>query len=164
MSDLAPESGTPGPSSAVRGDLAGGTAVFALALAFVYAVTTRLGGSRLAGAGAAVALAFSHTFWHYSVITGVRSLNALFLALLLWLLIRWRSQGSEAAGLVLPAAFFLLGMTNHLVLFLALPGLVFFAVTTRPDLVRRRRTLGSWAASPPSVSRCSCCPPGHGGR
>jgi hypothetical protein len=118
------------------------TAVWgALALAFVYAVSARLGGSRLAGAGAAVALGFSHTFWYYSVLTGVRTLNALCLALLLWLLIGWRSRGADPAGLVLPAAVFLLGLTNHLVLFLTLPGLAFFAAATRPDLVRRGRTL-----------------------
>jgi len=118
------------------------TAVWgALALAFVYAVSARLGGTRLAGAAAAIALAFSHAFWHYSVLTGVRTLNALCLALLLWLLVAWRSRGADAAGLVLPAALFLLGLTNHLVLFLALPGLVFFAAATRPDLVRRGRTV-----------------------
>jgi hypothetical protein len=114
----------------------------ALAVALVYEVATRLGGSRLAGAGAAAALAFSHAFWHYSVIAGVRTLNALFLALLLWLLVRWRAAGAGAGGLVLPAAVFLLGLTNHLVLFLALPGLVFFVAATRPDFFRGRRGLG----------------------
>ena len=103
------------------------TAAFgALALALVDRVTVTLTGSRLAGPATAVALGLSHTFWYYSVQTGVRTLNALFLALLLWLLLRWRASGARAADLVLPAAVFLLGLTNHLVLFLALPGLVFF--------------------------------------
>ena len=114
----------------------------ALALTFVYAAAAKLGGSRLAGAGAAAALAVSHTFWHYSVATGVRTLNAFFLALLLWLVVDWRSKGAGAARLVPPAAVFLLGLTNHLVLFLALPGIVFFVGATRPELVRPTRALG----------------------
>jgi hypothetical protein len=116
-------------------------ALGALALAFVYAATARLGGSRLGGAGAAVAMGFSHTFWHYSVITGVRTLNVLFLAVLIWMLAEWRARGAPPSGLIVPALVFALGLTNHLVLLLALPGLVLFVVASRPDLFRRKATL-----------------------
>ena len=123
------------------------TAAFgALAITFVYAATARLGGSRLAATGAAVALGLSHTFWHYSVITSVRTLNALFLALLIWMLAEWRAGGARPAGLLVPALVFALGLTNHFVLALALPGLAFFVVAARPDLFRRRTTLALLAS------------------
>ena len=123
------------------------TAAFgALAITFVYAATARLGGSRLAATGAAVALGLSHTFWHYSVITSVRTLNALFLALLIWMLAEWRAGGARPAGLLVPALVFAVGLTNHLVLALALPGLAFFVVAARPDLFRRRTTLALLAS------------------
>jgi hypothetical protein len=121
------------------------SAVFgALALAFVFAATVRLGGSRVGGAGAALALGLSHTFWHYSVMTGVRTLNALFLAALVWLLAQWRAAGARGPLLPLAALAFVAGLANHLVLLLALPGFAFFVLATRPGLVRGKR---AWIAA-----------------
>ena len=72
----------------------------------------------------ALSLAFSSLLWSQAVISEVYALLALFAALLLWLLIRWRNGGSDRT-LWLAGLAFGLGLGNHLTLaFAALPAIL----------------------------------------
>ena len=71
-------------------------------------------------AATALSLAFSSLLWSQAVISEVYALLALFAALLLWLLVRWRNGGGD--GFLWLAAFvFGLGLGNHLTLAFAAP-------------------------------------------
>ena len=73
----------------------------------------------------ALTLAFSSLLWSQAVISEVYTLLALFAALLLWLLVRWRAGGDDRllwlAGLGLG-----LGLGNHITLALGLPAAAIF--------------------------------------
>jgi hypothetical protein len=72
----------------------------------------------------ALTFAFSPLLWSQAVISEVYALLALFAALLLWLLVRWRQGGGE--NTLWLAAFVLgLGLGNHLTLALAVPAALF---------------------------------------
>jgi len=115
------------------------SAVFgALTVALVYASTFKLTRSQLAGWVAALALCFSHTFWLHAVITEVYTLNAFFVALLVYLLLKWREQSKAVHWLCLAALTFLLGLTNHLILAALLPALVCFILLTEPSWISNR--------------------------
>lgn len=78
----------------------------------------------VAGLTAGLSLAVSGLFWSQAVIAEVYTLHTLFLALSLWLLLRWRRRGSvylPLAGLSLG-----LGLGNHLTLLFLLPGVLLF--------------------------------------
>ena len=102
----------------------------ALAAAFLADLARRmLRQSRRGGCCAAIAAlawAVSPAVWSQAVITEVYTLNALFVALLLWILWRWReallSGRSGRRWLALTALTFGLGLGNHPSLGLMLPG------------------------------------------
>ncbi|MBM4456395.1 MAG: DUF2723 domain-containing protein [Chloroflexi bacterium] len=75
---------------------------------------------------AALAWAASPTLWSQAVVTEVYTLNALFVAAILWTLWRWRegqkTGGRPGAWLILAGFIFGLGMGNHVSLALLLPG------------------------------------------
>jgi hypothetical protein len=74
-------------------------------------------------AAATLTLAFSSLLWSQAVIAEVYALLALFAALLLWLLLRWRAGGSDWSLWL--AAFALgLGLGNHLTLAFVMPAAV----------------------------------------
>ena len=116
----------------------------ALTVAVVFDIARRLGGSAWCGAVAAGALALSHAFWLHSVITEVYTLNALFLALTIRLLLEWRARGS-GAWLVLAAAVFTVGLTNHLVLAAFAPAAVAYVLATKPGFLRLRTVVAAAA-------------------
>jgi hypothetical protein len=104
----------------------------AAAVACVQRIASRLAHSSWAGWAAAAALAFSHAFWLHSVMAGVRTLNAAFVALLLLLALEWRARGGTLRWLGIMILAFLVGLTNHLVLATVLPALVVFVILVRP--------------------------------
>ena len=86
----------------------------------------------VAGLTAGLSLAVSGLFWSQAVITEVYTLHTLFLALSLWLFLRWREHGGAyfpLAGLALG-----LGLGNHLTLLFLLPGVLFFLLLSRRRL------------------------------
>ena len=104
------------------------TAVFgAAAVFFVYLSAGALFRHRGGSLAAAIAFGVSHTFWSLSVRPQSHSLNALFLALTLWLVFRWQGKLWQlyAAGFL-----FGLGLTNHFLLAFSLPGLAWFVIRT----------------------------------
>lgn len=109
------------------------SAVFAaLACALLYLVvlsTFRLLGDsqpglpeRAAAGAAALALAFSPLFWSQALIVEVYTLNAFFIALVLYLMLRWMEEPSNTT---LSAVAFVCGlaMGNHLTIVWLLPAL-----------------------------------------
>lgn len=90
-------------------------------------------------AAAALTLAFSPMFWSQAVISEVYTLLTLFAATFLWLLLRWKNDGSDRL-LLLAALILGLGLGNHLTLAFAAPAAL---VLLWPDRRRwfRLRTL-----------------------
>src|SRR5262245_55410387 len=79
-----------------------------------------LSGSVLAAAGAALLFAGSYTFWSQAVIAEVYALHILFVALTLWLLLRWEARPS-VRRLNLFFAVYALAFGNHLSMILLAP-------------------------------------------
>lgn len=106
---------------------------------------------RLAAMLAAVTFAFTPTFWSQAVVTEVYTLNALFVALVLWLAMLWqRRVGSEErmdpvmAGLALA---FGLSLAHHRTTLLLAPVvLVFLAWQAPAGYWRRNRRAIPWLA------------------
>ncbi len=107
------------------------SAVFATAAVLVlYAIILRLTGRWLPALLAALALAFSFTFWSQAIVAEVYALHNLLVAIILWLLLgrpearRWQ------------ATFFLVGLslTNHLTTALLLPAVALALLWDRPRL------------------------------
>ena len=121
--------------AAYRANLA--SAVFgALALVFVFLsarLLTRSTGAALLGTAA---LLVSHTFWTYSVMAKVYSLNALLLALCIYLILQWGRQ-LRSRYLHGFALIYAISMLNHLVMATAAAG---FAVYILLIALRHRTT------------------------
>jgi len=103
----------------------------ALAAALTYLTIRRLEVSRLAALGGAASLVFSGLFWSWATMAGVRAMNALFFALLIWLALVWRVKARSSLaesrwwlyGLALAFGF---SLTHHRTVILALPALILF--------------------------------------
>jgi hypothetical protein len=97
---------------------------------------------------AALAWAFAPTLWSQAVITEVYTLLALSVAMLFWLLWRWReaARAQRAGWPWLAGAGFTFGVSlgNHLSLVLALPGIIVWLWANRQLLKPLR--LSGWAA------------------
>ncbi len=128
----------------------------ALACAVLFLVCRRLGGGRAAALTAAGCLAFAPSFWGEANIQRVYALNALFLAMALWLACGWwlRRRGARPAPppsgegtIALTVLVAALGAGNHT--FMAVFGVTFgvWALFQAPELVLRPRTLALVAAA-----------------
>jgi len=96
----------------------------ALTVALVFATMVRLTKSVWAAAMGAAGLAVSHTFWTHAVRTEVYSLNMVLLAAALFLLL---SPRLERRWLIIAAIAAGLAVDNHIMMWLAIPGLVVLA-------------------------------------
>lgn len=96
-----------------------------LTVLLVYAILLRRTRNAVIAIAAALALAFSRTFWSQAVIQEVYALHALLGTLTLFFLLLWKDT-KKPSFLVL--AFFSLGLsfTNHLTTALMLPGILYF--------------------------------------
>ena len=118
------------------------------AVAAVYVAGLMISRRVVAAAAGALAFGFSEAFWSQAVIAEVYTLNALFVALILCLLLLWRDRRD---GRILLAAAFLAGLslTHHLSSGLLVPaGLVFVALVDRSVFSKGRLLLagtGSFA-------------------
>lgn len=109
----------------------------ALAAAGLYLAARRACRSSLAGGIAALAFAFSLTFWSQCVVAEVYAAHMLFNAAVLAAVLRWDQTGSPAV-LRLAALLYGLSFTHHLMSVLAAPALLYLAATSghRRALVR----------------------------
>jgi hypothetical protein len=83
----------------------------------------------ISAAVAGLSLTVAGLFWSQALITEVYTLHTLFVALALWLLLRWRRHGG--ASLPLAGLFLGLGLGNHVSLLVLLPGAACFLVFGR---------------------------------
>jgi len=112
----------PAGSVAYRVNLAS-AAFGALSVGVVYLLLRGLVLHRGAAAAASLCFGFSRTFWSQAVIAEVYTLNVLFIASLLLLLVLWRETG-EDRYLLLVAFGYGLSLTNHLTMGLFAPGML----------------------------------------
>jgi hypothetical protein len=97
----------------------------------------RLGARELVAWAIAVAFGLTPTFWRYSVVAEVYSLNLLFVALISDWLLKWRHTLRDR-DLLVACAFYVASFGNHLTMITLLPAFVLFVVATR------RRVLVEW--------------------
>src|SRR5215207_3410563 len=107
----------------------------ALAVLLVYLIGVLLTGRAVAAAAGALALAVSGLFWSQALVAEVYTLNALFVALIVFVVLVWRERRRDRYLLL--AAFLMgLSLTHHLTSGLLLPaGLVFVFLVERRKLL-----------------------------
>ena len=113
-----------------------------LAVAVVFLIIHRLSGEWWGAAAGSVALAVSHVYWFHAVTAEVYALHALFMAVLVWMALRWPSFDARR----LAAAGFIagLGFSNHVMLLLTvLPVAIFVVVRNRHTRAQHGRQ--GWA-------------------
>ncbi|MBC8448792.1 MAG: DUF2723 domain-containing protein [Chloroflexi bacterium] len=122
----------------------------ALAVSFVYRAGQHLSGQRLAAVCGAVIFALSPVWWSQAVIAEVYALHGLFVALLLWLILRWElthhaSRITHSASRFtfhvsrFTCLVFGLSLTHHRLTLLLAPALAVFVLWTEPKLLRQPR-------------------------
>ncbi|QIN83864.1 DUF2723 domain-containing protein [Rubrobacter tropicus] len=119
-----------------------------LAVSAVYAACLALCRRVVASAAGALAFGLSGAFWSQAVIAEVYTLNALFVALVLFLLLLWRERRDDRV-LLAAASVAGLSLTHHLSSAMLIPaGLLFVALADRTVLLRGGalpRGLGAFA-------------------
>jgi hypothetical protein len=87
---------------------------------------------RIAASAAALSFAFSPTFWSQATIAEVYALNAFFVALLFYLLLKWRGEDRQPTAasndLLLAAFVYGLSLGNHLSMLTLGPAVLFLIV------------------------------------
>jgi hypothetical protein len=73
-------------------------------------------------------LSFSYTFWTQSVIAEVYTMNAFFVALLIFILLRW-NENKEEKFLYLFSFILGLSFTHHITIFLLVPAFIFYILS-----------------------------------
>ena len=114
------------------------------ACALLVPVLAGLGCRRVIAAGVAVTFGFTVTLWSAAVVAEVYALHVLLLVGVLALLLRWQRERRErdlAAALLLTG----LGLGHHLMIVLAVPGMVAFVLLVDARAVLRLRVLGAAA-------------------
>lgn len=114
----------------------------ALAVVFVFLSVRKITGSNLPALAGAVALTVSHSFWFYAVITEVYTLNAFFLAFLIWLMLLWREKPENVSLLYLGAFIFGLSITNHMLIGLFGIAILFTIATHQPKIFQDWKKIG----------------------
>ncbi len=110
----------------------------AAAAGILYRTARESGAGRPASAGAAWLLAFAPSYWAEANIQRVYALNALFLSLALFLVLRWR-RGRRDRDLVAAAFVCGLGASNHLEMGVAGIAIGIFVLATEPGILKRWR-------------------------
>jgi hypothetical protein len=103
----------------------------AIACALLVLVASELSGSVSAGVAAAALFAASYTFWSQAIIAEVYALHLVFVALTLWLLLRWEAQ-PDVGRLAWFFAVYALGFGNHLSMILLAPAYTVFLLIKAP--------------------------------
>lgn len=109
-----------------------------LTVFLIVLIAGKITGSRIAAFVASLAFGFSKTFWSQTVIAEVYTLNAFFLALLIFLLITWRDakESQQPFYLYLILIIFSLSLANHYPLMLiALPGFLLYVYSNKKPQV-----------------------------
>ncbi len=119
----------------------------ALAVALTYLLALRLSGRHLPALAGALFLGLSYTFWTQTSISEVYTLNAVFVAAVLYLLVRWREAHTDpaqgaAATLLLAAFVYGLSLAHHRTMILLLPAIAVYVWLVDRRVYADRRLLG----------------------
>jgi len=114
------------------------------AVALLYAVARRLGGSRslIPAFAAALLLAVSPVWWSQATIAEVYALQGLLTLLVVYTLLRWDAApkgGERDKWLALAGLSIGLGLAHHRLTLLLLPAALVFVLWSEPDLIRHPR-------------------------
>ena len=112
----------------------------ALAAGLLALVALRISRDPLAAGAAALLAAFSPVFWSQAVVAEVYALNAVWVALCLLLILRWRETASPAALYAFMLAYGL-SFSHHLSMILLLPAFLFWVIGRQPGALIRPRNL-----------------------
>ncbi len=104
----------------------------ALALLVLSRILLLLGNRASIAALIVLTLGFSYTLWSQSVIAEVYTLCVLFVALTLWLFIRWHLYGKRR-DFLLGCAVYAVSFGNHLIVVTLLPAIVYLVWVTRKE-------------------------------
>lgn len=117
------------------------SAVFAVLTCLVLRrLLLRLGTRETVAAATALAFGVTPTFWRFSLVAEVYTLHALFLALVIEGLVRWRQSGRRR-DLIVACGVYAISFGNHLTMVTLLPAVVFLVVATRWRVVVEWRSV-----------------------
>ncbi len=124
----------------------------ALTVAWLYPTALLLTDRRLPAIVPPLALALSPVFWSQATIAEVYTLNALFVVLMLYVLLRWPQHSTPRYPLLF-AFVYGLSLTHHRTMILLLPAALVFLWLTQRSLFSRAALLGAdpsarWYARP----------------
>jgi hypothetical protein len=106
------------------------------AVVFVYLICLRLVGRVIPAVAAALAFGAGETFWSQALIAEVYTMNAMFVAAVVYVLLLWRDSGRDRY-LLLAAFLTGLSLTHHLTSGLLLPAGLLFVWLVRREKLRR---------------------------
>lgn len=88
----------------------------ALAVTLVYLIVRMMTNSNIPAAIAAIAFTLSHAFWLHSAITEVYTINGFFVALIIWLLFKWKQDVCQYRWLYGASFIYGLSLSHHLII------------------------------------------------
>ncbi len=88
----------------------------ALAVMLVYLIVRMITDSNIPAAIASIAFALSHAFWLHSAITEVYAINGFFVALIIWMLLKWRQDIDRCRWLYGASFIYGLSLPHHLII------------------------------------------------
>jgi hypothetical protein len=110
-------------------------------LLLIYVLLRRLGCRSWVAAATVLACGFGRTFWKYSLIAEVYTLNAALVAAALLALVVWRQRASPGY-FFLAVALVAVGLGNHTTIVALVPAIGLYAWRVDPAFLRRPRTVG----------------------
>jgi len=102
-----------------------------LTVVFLYFIILRLGVDSYLAAGTSLTFAFSYTFWTQSLIAEVYTLNSFFLAVIIFLLLKWQQTGRRVY-FQWSVLLFGLSLAHHLTMVFLAPALLFLLIKLVP--------------------------------
>jgi len=112
----------------------------ALACAVVFMILRRLDVRPWIALSAMLTLGLSPEYWSQCLVAEVYSLNALFIALVLYQLLAWSQEG-ERRRLWAAILIYAISIGNHMTMILLFPGIAFFILRTAPRIATDGRTV-----------------------
>jgi hypothetical protein len=113
----------------------------AMCCMFIYLSLEHLTKNPAASLCGSLCLAFSRYFWHYSEVSEVFPLNNMFVSLLIYILILWRENLKNDRYIYLAGFFFGLSLTNHHTAILLMPGMMFFLLYHKRNILFQKKIL-----------------------
>jgi len=112
----------------------------ALAVGMIYVVARQVGSDRIPAAAAALTCGLMVSFWRTAGHADPHPLHVLLAMTVLSLLLAW-DRRRRARYLVAAALVFGIGMGNHMLMAMLVPGIGVYLVTARPTIFREPRTI-----------------------